>query len=101
MKKLKIELKHNMAEALVQLLGDYIEMNYVDADDQLVMAVLAEFKMSLMQRLLQPQNKYGFTLKPAVAIALRIFYDDFIDDFTTQVGNKLMQISNQVKQQYQ
>lgn len=101
MKKLKIELKHDIAEALVPLIGQYIEANYVDADDMLVMAVLGEFRMSIMQRLLQPQTKYRFTLKPAVSIALRIFYDDFIDDYSTQVGNRLMQISNQVKQQYQ
>lgn len=101
MKKIKIDLKHDMAEAFVQLIGQYIEMNYVDAEDQLVMAVLADFKMILMRRLLQPQAKYSLTLEPFTAIALRIFYDAFIGEYSTQVGNRLMQISNQVKQKYQ
>lgn len=101
MKKLTIELKHNMAEALVQLLSQYIEMNYIDADDKLVIAVLAEFKIALMRRLIQPKHKYRITLTPATAIALQIFNDGFIDDYSTQVGNKLHQIGNQVKQQYQ
>ncbi len=101
MKKITIELKHDMAEAFVQLFSQYIEANYVDADDKLVIAVLAEFRLSIMKRLLLPKPKYRFTLQPATAIALQIFYDDFIDDFSTQPGNRLHQISNLVKQQYQ
>ena len=100
MKKITIQLKHDMVEAFIQLFSQYIELNYVDADDKLVMAVLAEFKITLMRRIIQPKHKYAITLTPATAIALQIFYDDFIDDFSTQPGNKLHQISNKVKQQY-
>lgn len=100
MNTIKIELKADMAEALVLLFGEYLNMNYTEADDKLVMAVLADLRISLMKKLLNPKPKYKITLEAAAAIALQIFYDDFIDEYTTSVGNKLHQISNQVKKTF-
>ncbi len=100
MKEIKIELKYDMAEMLVQLIQQYLNYDYTEAQDKLVMAALAGFKLSLMKKLLQPKPKFKITLDATTAIALQIFYDDFIDEFTSSVGNRLHQISNQVKQTF-
>lgn len=100
MKEIKIELKHDMAETLVQLFEQYLNYEYTEVQDKLVMAVLAGLRLTLMKKLLQPKPKYKITLAAPTAIALQIFYDDFIDEFTSSAGNRLHQISNQVKQTF-
>jgi hypothetical protein len=100
MNNYKVKIKHGIVEGLVQLISHYLEFNYVDMDDKLLMSVLAEIKLKMQAKLLQPKKEYPFTWTPTQAIAISIWYDDYIDDFNSQVGNKLHTISSQVKKQY-
>lgn len=96
----KTKIKHSLVETIVQLITTYLTYEYIDMDDKLVMAALDEVKLKMQKKLLQPQKEYPFTFSPAQAIALSIWFTDYIGDHTTQLGNKLHTISSQVKKQY-
>jgi hypothetical protein len=97
---MKTKIKHSIVEALVQLITEYLAYQYIDMDDKLVMAALEEVRMKMLKKMLQPQTQYPFTFSAVQAIALSIWFDDYINNPTTQVGNKLHTISLQVKKQY-
>ena len=100
MNNFKTKIKHNLTEAIAELIGKFIVLGEYDLDDKLLMAALEEVRMKMLKKMLSPQGKYSFTFSPAQALALALWFDDFITVNTTQVGNFLHQISNQVKQQY-
>lgn len=98
--KYKTRIKHDMMECLVNLISEYLAMEYTEMDDKLIMAALAEIKHKMQIKLLSYQADYGFSFSPVQAIAISIWFDDFIGDHTTQAGIKLHNISTEIKQQF-
>lgn len=99
--KFKTTLKRPMLEAL----SSYIEMLIVkhpaqEDDDKLLYANLLEVKLKADQKLAAYKEVYSLTLCPAQAIAVRIMYVNYVIDSTTYLGNKLLQLSNQIHQQF-
>lgn len=99
-KGVQIKFKHDFGEGLIQLIDEYLKMNYVEDDDKLVMASLAEIRHRLYIAIEKIQKEYTMTLTPAQSISIRIFYIDFINDPRSYTGNKLFQISNEVAKKY-
>lgn len=98
--KFKIKLKLDMVQAIEQLIAEYLQYEFVDIDDKLIMAALAEVRLTMQKRLLETRAEYAFSFSPVQAIALSIWFTDYIGDHTTQVGNKLHTISSQVQKQF-
>jgi hypothetical protein len=101
MTNFKTKIKYNIVEAISCLIAEYFTYEYIDMDDKLVMAALEEVRLKMQQKMLKPQQEYPFTFSATQAIAISIWFDDYIKTHTTQVGNKLHTISNHVKKQYQ
>lgn len=100
MKKYKTKIKHATVEGIAGLISEYQQAGYVDMDDQLIIAALNEVWLIMQRKMLQPQAEYQFTFSPVQAIAISLWYTDFIGDATTQLGNKLHQMSNDIKKLY-
>lgn len=98
--KLKVKLKCAMCNALVALIDEYLEYSYATMDDKLVIAGMAEIKITLMKKLIEYKKEYSMRLTPVQAIALTLFYDGFISEYKTDVGNKLHLITNEIKQKF-
>jgi len=102
MKKFKLKIKHDFAEALEKIIDDYMTYNYADFDDKLVIAGLVEIKDRLYKKLGNYQTEYQISLTPVQAIALRLFITDFSEiGVKSYMGNRLFQISNAIHQQFQ
>lgn len=89
-----------MAEGFISLVDEYLQMNYIDPDDCLVLAGMAEIRSRLYKKLDSVQGEYSLKLTPVQAIALHLFYTTFINEPTSYVGNKLHLISNEVAKTY-
>ncbi len=100
MKKYKTKIKHATVEGIAHMIGEYVQMNYVDMDDQLIMAGLEEVMLIMQRKMLQPQAEYSFTFSPVQAIAISLWFSDFLDLPLTQIGNKLHTMSNEIKKLY-
>lgn len=100
MKGYKLTLKHDMAEAIVQIIESFLMLNYADENDKLVMASLYEVYIRLKKKMINYQLQYTFKLTPVQAIAMRILYTDFITGVHTHLGNRLRQIADEVHKQY-
>lgn len=100
MKGYKTSFKHDMSEAIVQTIDSFLQLNYVDENDKLVMANLFELQIRLKKKMINYQHEYTITFTPAQAIAMRILYTDFITGVHTHLGNRLRQIADEVHKQY-
>jgi hypothetical protein len=102
MKDLKIKFKLPFAEGFESMINKMLaEKIAQDDDDKLLLAALVEVKERLMKKTLLVQDDYSMRLTAVQAIAMRILYTDYVNEFTSYMGNKLMMISNDVKQKYE
>ncbi|MBL0144894.1 MAG: hypothetical protein IPP48_03200 [Chitinophagaceae bacterium] len=99
--KISITLKADIAQALAAMIAGLESADLLSLDDKLLAATLSQFKLKLQTKLLAVQKEYKIKLEHTHAIALAIFYTDYIANYTTSVGNILHKITNQVKQHYQ
>lgn len=99
-KGIRIKLKHDMVQALIQLFDEYLKMDYLDYEEKLIMASLAEIRHKFWVSTARVQGEYTFTLSPAQSLSMHLFYTQYINQPTSYVGNKLMQISAEVAQKY-
>lgn len=89
-------------EALRAYLQGLIASEVITDDDRLLLAVAAEIEMKLALKVAVPFHKKALVkFTPAQAFALRIIYNDYYQNPTTQLGNILHQLSNTTNQVYQ
>lgn len=101
MNQLKIHVKHAFAEGFVQMVDSIMKQHPVESDDdRLVIAGLTELRNRFHLRIEKMQRDYTLTLTPVQALALRIFYTDYVQTPTTYMGSVLFNISNDVAQLY-
>lgn len=98
--KISITLKADIAQALAALIAGIEAADHLTLDDKLLAATLSQFKLKLQTKLLSVQKEYKIKLEHTHAIALAIFYTDYIANYTSSVGNVLHNIANKVKQHY-
>ena len=102
MNGVKISVHYDFADGLVKLISEYLQYEYVDEKERLVMAALEEVKQRLMQRMLVFKKHYKFTLTASQSLGLMIFHGDFLNGHdTSYMGNKLRMIADEVRQKYQ
>lgn len=101
MNTLKIKFKADFATGFCQLVDSLVKQTGDDDDEKLIMAALAEVKMNMQKKLLVPQEKYSVKLSAVQAIAMRILYNDYVQDPTSFMGCHLLSISNSVNQKFQ
>lgn len=93
-----------ITKELVEGLQAYIAMLLQDTpesdDDKLLLSVLAKIKDRLYQKMVVPRREYQMTFSPTEALALRILFTDYVQDATTQLGNRLHTIAFEVNQKY-
>ena len=102
----KINLRRDMAEAIVQLIDGAITQTTVkDIDDtELLLATLSEVSLSLKKKLIEPKKDYNLKLSAAQSIAMHLLYKDYVSqqsDFTNHLANRMHQISQEVSKIYQ
>lgn len=100
MRKYKTKIKHSIVEAIVELIKEYLSYEYTDMDDQLILAGLDEVRLIMERKMLQPQSQYSFTFSPVQSISISLWFTDFLTVETTQIGNKLHTMSNEIKKLY-
>ncbi|MCX6210090.1 MAG: hypothetical protein NTZ59_11505 [Bacteroidetes bacterium] len=63
-------------------------------------ANLNEILIRAKQKCIIYKLDYSFSFTPAQAFALRLLTEKYVIDYTSYLGNKLHQLSNQIHQQY-
>ncbi len=101
MQPIKLKQQRAFYTGLVQLIANLVEYGYVEDTDKLTIATLAELKQRIDVRLLTVKKEYNITLTHPQAIAMRLLYTGFINEFKTYLCNKLFTIANQVQKNYQ
>lgn len=96
---MKITIRHNMAEALVQLIDSFLQLHYEDDTDRLIMCGLHELKLRLQKKMLNYQQQYSLKLTAVQALSVRLLYTDFLTNtHGNYVGNYLRQVAEEVHQ---
>lgn len=99
-KPYKRKFKRTMLEALDKLITMLVETNPPGDDDRLLLSVLSEIQARIYAKLYNVQTEYQMSFTTAQAYALRLLYTDYINDYTTYLGNELHLISNEVKKHF-
>ena len=100
-KKYKTKLSLDIIQSLHSIIGMLIITKVEADDDKLLFSVLADVKGIMSDRMDTLQKEATISFTPAQAFALRILSTDYVMNKTTQVGNRLHQISNEVHNFYQ
>lgn len=100
-KKYKTKLKLDVIQSLHSIIGMLIMTKVEADDDKLLFSVLADIKGIMSDRMDNLQKEASFSFTPAQAFALRILSTDYVMNKTTQTGNRLHQIANEVHNFYQ
>lgn len=100
MKGVKVEFKYAFAEGLIKIIDELAVCGYMEDDDKMVIAALVEVKQRLYQRMGISKLQYTMTLTPVQSLAMRILYTDFLTPDKGYMGNKLLQIANDVEKQF-
>jgi len=100
-KKYKVKLSIDFIESLYIMIGQLIPTNADTDDDKLLFGVLAEVRGIMSLRMDNVQKEATISFSAAQAFALRILSNDYVMNKTTQTGNRLHQISNEVHNFYQ
>lgn len=100
-KKYKISLTLSVCESLHNCIVTLMMKEVSGDDDKMHMAILAEIKDRLFIKMNNIQKVYAISFTPAQAFALRILAIDYQMPKTTQLGNKLHQMANEIHQFYQ
>ena len=96
-KQFKLKIHRDVADTIRRVIDDTIEKgNIQDDNDRLLFAALAEISQLLYMKLGKGIMDLKITLSPTQAIALRLFYFDYINDYTSYAGSKLFSISNKI-----
>ena len=102
MKKFKLKIKHDFAEALEGIIGAVMQDEYRHFDDKLIVSGLAEIKEKLYKKLCHYQSEYTMSLTPVQAISLYLFVTTFsVYGINMYAMSGLQQISNAIHQQFQ
>ncbi len=101
MKGIKVKQKAAFFEGLITLLYQLFKNIPVSEDDKLVFACLQEVYEKVQIRTVRTQDEYSIRFTVSQSIALSIFFSDYINEYKSYMGNKLHEISNEVKQKYQ
>src|SRR5690606_23547496 len=103
MNGVRVTFKYDFAEGMIRMIDELASkpIEQFDDDDKLIIAALMEIRTRLYTRLAHSRLQYTMTLTPVQALAMRIFYTDFVhQDPTGYMANRLRQISDQVYQTY-
>ena len=103
MDKFKVNLTRGLVEELDRQLKYLIEQTPASVYDAFFLATLAQIAEKtndLLGDFKTIKRSYSFSLKPAQAFAIVILQQDYITDTTSYIGNKLHQLSNEIKKQY-
>ncbi len=96
-KQFKFKIGRDMAETIRKAINVTLEKAEVEDDnDRLLLAALAEISHTLYMKLGKGIMELKITLTPTQAIALRLFYFDYVNDYTSYEGNKLFHIANKI-----
>gem|GEM_PF-1974834 len=96
-KQFKFKINRDVADTIRKVIDETLEKgNVQDDNDRLLFAALAEVSHLLYMKLGKGIMELKLTLTPTQAIALRLFYFDYINDFTSYAGNKLFSLSNKI-----
>lgn len=100
--KYKLELSHQLATELAKAIEVVItSTDATDDDDKLWISCLYELDLALKKRMVEPKKKYRFTLKPALAFALRILYTYYYQHSNiSHLGNRLRMIADDIHKQF-
>lgn len=103
MKKFKIKnIKAELLEGLQSMVDDEIVgISPLNDEEAVLYAVLRQISEKIYTKLGNWQKQYSISLTPAEAFAMRIFFNDYINDRSTYMGNQLGKISDEVHQFYQ
>ena len=104
-KGFKLKLKRDIAEAMEQLIDGLVKLDLSDDDDKLLVAALVEMRLRLYDKLKHQQGEYTLTLTNVEALALRIFFCQFIANQkqtpnTAQLYHWLQLTANEVHRAY-
>jgi hypothetical protein len=100
MKPYKTNLKFKQVECLKEAIENLLETEPVGDDDKLLFAVLAEIKGRLYDKLGHHFIDCTMSFKAHEAFALRILFNDYLMDFTTYIGSKLLVMSNEIHEHF-
>ena len=99
-RKIRIKMKRDVGDILMQTIDTKIELGKAaDDNDKLLFSALAEVSLVLYKRLGTNVHDFSIQLTSTQALALRLFYTDFVCDPTTYLGNQLHRIANMVHKQ--
>ena len=100
-KKYKAKFTLDVIQSLYNIISMLITTKVEADDDKLLFSVLADIKGIMSDRMDNVQKEATISFTPAQAFALRILSTDYVMNKTTQTGNRLHQISNEVHNFYQ
>ena len=103
MKKFKLKkVKAAMLEGVKQAIDSALtERRPADDSEALLFACLKQLSDKIYSKLGNWQQSYSISLAPAEALALRLFFVDYINDRSSYLGNQLGIIADGVHQYYQ
>jgi hypothetical protein len=99
-KPFAINVKRELLEALFNSIQILIQTKPNDDDDKLLFATLEEVRHRIYMKLDKVQISYRISFQPAQAFALRILGNDYFTDRTTQLGNMMKRIAEEVHKHY-
>ena len=96
-KQFKFKINRDVADSIRLAINNTLEHGKIEDDnDRLLFAALAEISQLLYMKLGKGIMELKLTLTPTQAIAMRLFYFDFVNDVTSYEGNKLFFLANKI-----
>lgn len=100
-KDLTLRFSYELIECLCELIDKLLEQGPADNDDELLLAVLADFNISLKQRLIgKAKSQYQVNMNAPRAIAMRNMYLTCTTGENTWFRNELRVIAEQIHAKY-
>ena len=94
MKRFKIKIPNELLCGLYEELTNVLNDQWDDDDDRLLMAVMAEVRSRLYEKIDNYKKQHTITFSPAQALAIRNYYLTFhTNDVSTYMGNGLHRIA--------
>jgi len=96
-KQFKFKIGRDVADTIRKAIDLTLEKGDVqDDNDRLLFAALAEISHLLYMKLGKGIMELKITLSPTQAIAIRLFYFDYVNNVTSYEGNQLFRLSNKI-----
>lgn len=99
-KPFRTTFKYQQLECLKETISKVITTPTDNDDDKLLFAVLAEINGRLYDKLGHQFLETQMSFKAHEAFALRILFNEYLMDFTTYLGAKLLVISNDIHEHF-